>query len=78
MSLLSVVVGRLDALLSARNVNPLCRANSATAYHSLHLLSESLIYQSIYKGIDGGVEQDHYGSNGIGDITRAVSGAVKA
>ena len=56
----------------------LVRWTEGAANHSLNLLSESLVYQTIYKGIDGWIEQDHYCSNGPSNIARAVGGAVIA
>ena len=58
-------------------MNAVCGSRSA-AQHSLDLLSESLVDQSIYERIDGRVKQNHYGGNGISDIAGSVGGAVIA
>ena len=49
---------------------------TCAAYHYPDLLPESLVDQSIYKRINGRVEQDHRESNGIRDIVWLVGGAV--
>ena len=59
----------------ARRMYLVCWATCA-AYHYLHLLPESLVEQSIYKRINGRVEQDHCESNGICNIVGLVGGAV--
>ena len=54
--------------------------SSATfaAYHFLDFLPESLVDQSIHKGVNGRVEQDQCKSNGECDIVCLVGRAVKA
>ena len=45
---------------------------ASAAYHSLHLLSELLVQQSIYKGVDSRVEQDHRVRNGKREFSNTV------
>ena len=49
---------------------------TCAAYRYPDLLPESLVDQSIYKRINGRVEQDHCESYGIRDIVWLVGGAV--
>ena len=68
------VVSKLDALIISRflhMINPGCHATS-TAYHSLDLLPELLVQQSVHKRVDSRVEQDHYVYNGGWDGTNVV------
>ena len=69
-------VSKLDALSLIIRPNPGGWWASA-AYHSLHLLSELLVQQSIYKRVDRGVEQDHRVTNGNRDFTNAVECEVR-
>ena len=45
---------------------------ASEAYHSLHLFSELLVQQGIYKRIDSRVEEHHRVRNGNRDFTNAV------
>ena len=64
-------VSKLDALsLIVRLIRGECWASAE--YHSLHLLSELLVQQSIYKRVDCRVEQDHRVRNSISDFSDAV------
>ena len=55
-------VSKLDALSLIVRLSPGGWWASA-AYHSLHLLSELLVQQCIYKRVDRGVKQDHRVTN---------------
>ena len=54
---------KLDIPRFLRRMNPGCNRTTA-AYRCLHLISELLVQQSVYKRVDSRIEQDHCVSNG--------------
>ena len=71
-------VGRLDIdpAVPAQDMNPGCGTASA-AYHSLHLLPELMVQQSVHKRVDSSIEQGHCVGNGEWDWTNVIGCRVR-